>query len=529
MINEDLLHDTPYAFIRLFKKGKQGIAGLVKNKSTGKKVAFKVSQHIDYVCEHEETVARRLNELNIPIFCKLVESRLLKVNPDAKAKHPFIFCTRPILKTVLFFEYIRGYSLSKVIKSVHSIDTTVIMSSIKILILCLKAAYSVSHFTHYDLHTSNVIMKKCDPDKHILIDLGEGDTYSVPTHGYLPVVIDFGFSYIDRVDDGPMYQSLAHTDVGFVSCAPDPFSDVKLFLASVSSHAVRYRRNKTTQRLRKIVRGIFKRMDVDLDCGWDINDTPPIANKVLENLDEANRDSKGGVISELFERYDHFAMDILGSLVLLPLDIDSSESFEGMGKTYRIFLKQFRKIENDILSSFGRLQALKVFTDCARSEMANYYNPDTKQDAVFNFKKKVLRGVDAFTKHVTFKDLNFEKMLCSMLVFSRHLEAYLCYQLNRVMNRKKSNYLQNLDTDNTLEIFGVIDLKIQTDKHITEKTHWDCVKSYGCALECGKRKMWTPTPDILENLNAIHSLTLGTHVSKLILNSEERSTEPIEK
>ena len=222
-------------------------------------------------------------------------------------------------------------------------------------------------------------------------------------------------------------------------------------------------------------------------------------------------------------------MDILGSLVLLPLDIDSSESFEGMGKTYRIFLKQFRKIENDILSSFGRLQALKVFTDCARSEMANYYNPDTKQDAVFNFKKKVLRGVDAFTKHVTFKDLNFEKMLCSMLVFSRHLEAYLCYQLNRVMNRKKSNYLQNLDTDNTLEIFGVIDLKIQTDKHITEKTHWDCVKSYGCALECGKRKMWTPTPDILENLNSIHSLTLGTHVSKLILNSEERSTEPIEK
>jgi hypothetical protein len=518
MMKEDLLHDTPYTFIRLFKKGKQGIAGLVKNEKNGEKVAFKVSQHIDYVCEHEETVARRLNELNIPVFCKLLDSRCLKVNPDVKAEHPFIFCKRPILKTVLFFEYIKGYSLSKVIKSVHSIDTTVIMSSIKILILCLKAAYSVSNFTHYDLHTSNVIMKKCDPDKHILIDLGEGDTYSVPTHGYLPVVIDYGFSYIDSVDEGPMYQSLAHTDVGFVSCAPDPFADVKLFLASVSSHAVRYRRNKTTQRLRKIVRNIFKSMDIDLDCGWDINETPAVANKVLEHLEDANcRAYKSGkhegVISELFDRYDHFAMDILGSLVLLPLDIDSCESFEGMEKSYRIFLKQFKKIENDILSSFGRLQALKVFTDCARSEMANYYNPDTKKDAVFNFQKKVLHGIDAFTKHVSFKDLNFEKLLCSMLVFSRHLEAYLSYQLNGVMNRKKSNYLQNLETKDTLEIFGVIDLKIQTDKDITEKTHWDCVKSPM------KNKTWTPTPDTLDNLNTLHSLTLGTHVSKLISKS----------
>jgi hypothetical protein len=509
-MNKDLLHDTPYTFVRLFKKGKQGIAGLVKNEESGKKLAFKVSQHIDYVCEHEETVARRLNELNIPVFCKLVDSRYLNVNPDVKAEHPFIWCQRPIKKTVLFFEYIRGYSLSKVIKSIPSIDTMVIMSSVKILILCLKAAYSVSQFTHYDLHTSNVIMQKCDPDKHILIDLGEGDTYSVPTHGYLPVVIDYGFSYIDRIDEGPMYQSLAHTDVGFVSCAPDPFADVKLFLASVSSHAVRYRRNKTTQRLRKIVRTIFKRMNVDLDCGWDINDTPAVANKVLEHLEDANLDKRGNPISELFERYDHFAMDILGSLVLLPLDIHSNESFAGMTKTYNIFLKQFKKIEDVILSSFGRLQALKVLTDCARRECADYYNPETKNDAVHNFKKGVLQGIDTFTKHVVFKNLNFEKMLCSMLVFSRHLEAYLSYQLNGVMNRKKSNYLENLETEDTLEIFGVIDLKIQTDKDITEKTHWDCVRSPM------KSQRWKPTLDVLENLNQLHSLTLGTHVSKLV-------------
>ena len=112
----DLLSDTPYEFVKMFKKGKQGLVGLLEHKETNKKYVFKTSQHIDYLCDHEETVARRLNELKCPIFLKLENACTMNVNPDCKADYPFEQCDLPVKKRVLLFSYVRGYSLSKVIK-----------------------------------------------------------------------------------------------------------------------------------------------------------------------------------------------------------------------------------------------------------------------------------------------------------------------------------------------------------------------------------------------------------------------------
>ncbi len=64
----DLLSETDYKFVRMFKRGKQGLTGLVVNEKTQESLVFKMSQHIDYLCEHEETIASRLNELKCPVF-----------------------------------------------------------------------------------------------------------------------------------------------------------------------------------------------------------------------------------------------------------------------------------------------------------------------------------------------------------------------------------------------------------------------------------------------------------------------------
>ena len=101
-MSDDLLCNTSYRHIRPFKRGKQGFAGLVENKETGTRLVYKVSQHIDFLMEHEKVVASRLNEVKNPVFARLVESGIYPVNPSSRAKHPWR-SAREQLKNWFFF------------------------------------------------------------------------------------------------------------------------------------------------------------------------------------------------------------------------------------------------------------------------------------------------------------------------------------------------------------------------------------------------------------------------------------------
>ena len=53
--------------------------------------------------------------------------------------------------------------------------------------------------------------------------------------------IDFGFSFCDDLDNKPLWASLAHTDVGFMTNQFDPVADPKLLLVTMSDELKRYR------------------------------------------------------------------------------------------------------------------------------------------------------------------------------------------------------------------------------------------------------------------------------------------------
>jgi hypothetical protein len=507
----NLLEGTGWEFIRLFKKGKQGIVGLVRDIPTGKRSVFKVSQHIDYVCEHEETVALRLNRLGSPLFVRLTGSQRMKINPDSKAANPWIGCHRPIKRLVLFFEYVKGYSLSKAIKS-GKYSCRALIGCVKTIIVGLHGAHEACGFTHYDLHTSNIIVRECEEDHHLLIHVNESNVFSIATHGLIPVVIDFGFSYIDKIDEGPMYQSLAHTNVGFVSCAPDPFADTKLFLASFSSHFLRYRRGKSSLRLRKLFKDIFRGLPIDYDSGWDKTQQSSVANQTLEYLCAANSTSSHDCISELFDRYDHFAVDIMGSMVLLPLDMHTTQDRgDKLLRSYRVFLKQFRKIEDVILSSFTRMEVLKIIVDSARECTIDYFSGEPSL-AESRFQHLVMKGVDEVVTQVSFKHVKWNKMLCSLVMFTQSLEIWLSHKLKEVMMHKRDVYRSGLTVRNTVEVFGAIDLKISTDREITERSYWSVIKPWSEIVE------WKPhTEADREIINTSHSLTRGTIVNAIHL------------
>jgi len=203
--NKDIDWSKWLSFDTLFEKsGKQGLVGLFNthNKEEGgynKKIVFKISKYINYLVHHEYSVMKGLNDISpyCPHFCKTIGTVLCKVDPKFRtAGNPFQISSKyPIEKEVLLTEYIdNSCKFYNYIRS-SKIKDNVIFSSIKQVLMAIAIAQRKKQFTHYDLHSFNIMMKKCNKDVVYLYVLDEDNQFCVPTFGHYPVIIDFGFSY----------------------------------------------------------------------------------------------------------------------------------------------------------------------------------------------------------------------------------------------------------------------------------------------------------------------------------------------
>ena len=230
-----------------------------------------------------------LNEISpyCPHFCKAIGTLLCEIDPNTrKAGNPFRLTTKhPIEKEILLMENIKNSTkFCNYIKS-SKIESDVIYSTIKQVLIAIAIAQRKKNFTHYDLHSNNIMMRKCNKDVVFLYVLDEENQFCIPTHGHYPVIIDFGFSYINDLDNGPCWPSMGHTDVGFMSDRFDPIADPKLFLVTVASELKYFRNNKTSSKFRKIVKNMFGRLKIDWESGWDNVENKGASDYVTEMLD----------------------------------------------------------------------------------------------------------------------------------------------------------------------------------------------------------------------------------------------------
>ena len=62
------------------------------------------------------------------------------------------------------------------------------------MVLCaLSISQAKKDFCHYDLHSSNILMCDCDKDLVMVHILNKNNSICIPTNGYIPKIIDFGF------------------------------------------------------------------------------------------------------------------------------------------------------------------------------------------------------------------------------------------------------------------------------------------------------------------------------------------------
>ena len=491
----------------LEKPGKQGVVGIFKSKNDkDSQYLFKMSQTINYLVYHEITIMIGLNEISnyCPHFCKGIGSIKCKTEPNRKSLQPFNIKSKyPIEKEVLLCEYIDNSSkFYNYIRS-DKVSEDVLYSITKQVLMGINIAQKKKNFTHYDLHSNNVMIKKCNKDIVFIYKIDDENQFCIPTFGYYPIIIDFGFSFIEDMNNNPLWTSLAHTDVGFMSDRFDSIADPKLFLITVSDEIKNKRQTKKSKCLRRIVRNIFNPLKIDHDSGWDNVDKKGAVDYVLEILETYNDKSK------IFKDYDYYCIDILQSLIILPLD---AQDYKDIGSNFKTFLKEWVKIENEISNVFYNLYILKEIINIVRNVRSYYIEDDTREKALMIFRNGIHEIIEKVSKFCRPKNIHYEKLLCAVILFSKNVEGMLYDIINVRMVEKEKEY-SKMPLKNIEQIFGAIDVNIPDPYKYNENTIFilmDCVnKNY---------KLYEIPVDEINNINSMNNMYRGTYVYDLYKN-----------
>ena len=487
-----------FTFDTKFKKeGKQGITGLIKIGNYN--VVYKTSRHLNFQMNHEYIVMNALNDLHTfcPFFCRSYKLITHLVDPNYKKKdNPFeITVSKPLKQETLLMEYLPFKSLYEVIKDTNISDKA-LLGIIKQVLLAIRIAQKEKKFTHYDLHSCNILLKPVDPDTVFLFIIDDKNQIAIPSYGFQPILIDFGFSYIQEMNNNPLFTSLAHTEVGFMTSLHDPISDLKLFLITVSNELKLFRSSKLVFTLRNISRNIFKSLNINLESGWDDPESDKetgaadVVSKQLENIRHE---------SHIFNKYNHYCIDQLQSLITLPLRPNKTNNIK---IAYKMLTTEIAKIETLIGNSFTNLYVLKQILVVARELQAKYYNKNTRPKSIIEFKQQtqeILSTVADFCN----PPINYEKLFCSLLVFANCMKGILYTYIKSQMHTKLKEYSE-LQISSSEHIIGVIEANIPETYEFIPKTKvvvLDCIKKSSNILSLNT--------DQLAEINTLHSFFQG--------------------
>ena len=491
----------------LDNQGKQGMVGLFnlkdENEEDNIKYIFKLSQSLNYLVYHELTVMQGLSSISnfCPFFCKGIGSIKCKVEPKRKIKNPFDIKSKyPIEKEVLLCEYIENSSKFYNYIKTKDIKEEMLYSIVKQVLMGINIAQQKKQFTHYDLHSNNVMIKKCNKDLVFIFRYDDDNQFALPTLGYYPIIIDYGFAYISDMEDKPLWTSLAHTEVGFMSDRFDWVADPKLFLITVSDEIKAKRNTTKSKKFRRIVRNLFYPLKIDVECGWDDDEDKSATDYVLEMIDIENNTSK------IFKDFDYYCIDIIQSLIILPLQ---EQDYSNIGKVFKAFLKEWSKIENEISNEFYNIYILKEVVNIARNIRPEYLKKETRADAINIFQKNIYKAINKVSAFCNPKNINFEKFLCALLLLAENIEGMLYDVITTRMQEKQKQY-DKLPLQSLEQIYAAIDVNIK-DTYTYNKDTIFCIID----IENETNDLFQIPEDEVENINELNNLSKGCYIYDL--------------
>ena len=435
-----------------FTSGKHGVVG--KCEINGEQSVFKISKYLNFIVDHEYKVMKSLEKIEpyCPHFCKVKDIKDIKLDINfRKADNPFresknMFPTKMVLMedipdSVKFSSFIRN----------PDVPDEIIFSVIKQLVLAILFAQKDCKFAHYDLHSSNVLMKKCDFDTVHVYKLDDDNIFAVPTYGYYPVIIDFGFSYVEDVNNDFILSPLNYSNIGYTTNTFDPIADLKVLLVSLT-YEISGRRpeGKFTKTFDNIIKNLFHELNIQWDCGWDdYKNMTTAIEKISSTLVEFSS------TSSLFSDVEFWCFDLIQSMIHYPL---RENSVRDLKKSFKLFIKQFNKLEKDFSNKFYKLYLLKSIVISAKKNKHQYTSGDRKE-AIRNFKNDIFDEIRQVKKFYS-PDCDWEHLLCGIVIFSQCMEGCL-FKEHSLRQEYKQNDYSKMEITDVDYMFGIIDYNIK--------------------------------------------------------------------
>jgi hypothetical protein len=455
---------SPFRHITKLKQGKQGITGVVRD-ATGKEMVYKISQDMSFLPEHEYAIMDSLASIGdfCPGFLRPIALIPIPINPHFRDPNinPFSAHSKPIVQNVLFVEYIdQSTTLAELIQD-DSIDDNVVINVIKQVLMSVLIAQREVQFVHYDLHSENILVVQGPVDSVNLYRLDEANAIALPTLGYVPTIIDFGYSSSVGLQGKHLGSSLGLTKWGYLAPYFDEVADMKLFLVSVSEDFKRSRPTALTEEFRSMTKHLFKPLQIDWETGWDINRDVNIMDEIYHVMQNERETSK------VWTEDSYAPLDILQHMVPVPLRRSRAVLSEHeLRKAYKHFMGEFRKIEDEINDTFYTLYVFHHMVIIALEVEKRYRKPATRTKAIQEFADRVFGIVYSVAKFVQLKNVHWELLLCSLFVIQEQLAGRMFELMQQLVQRKTTQYAQ-LDMSSLDQVFTLLDLLFPTRWHGT--------------------------------------------------------------
>ena len=463
-------------FIRSFcSLGVQGIAGLLE--ISGNPVVFKVSCDINRSVEHEHLILENMNDMRKynPHFVRTLGMLELPVSSEfmmyPQEYSLFDDSDETLPRNILLLEFSNKLPFYRLCQDTD--DKNIIMSEILQVLLALEIAQTKKRFTHYDLHTSNVLVQMCDVNSVFLYKIKE-KMYVVPTYGFYPLIIDTGISYAKCVEGHQMMSNTDNYDHGFQTTVYDTLNDVHHFLVTtlyyIETDAEKY------DFLSNKIKIMFEHLPVLRKSGWKRlpND---LCDVVLDRIREDCSDSWK---YDLFQEYKKESLEVLNGLIKLPMIHRGNSNFD----CFSVVLKEYSKmIDIDDFTDGDILFILRTIVDCVNEHRNDYVDSSNQTEVVEKFRNTFISRVsDVIPMNVVYNNsketvngIDYEKLLLGCIVFSERLET--CYrELIDDNNKEIERVYEKTKIKTPIDIFSYNSKNLTPHFEIDNETviyYWD--------------------------------------------------------
>ena len=479
----------------------------VKDEPTYPIFVFKIPKEVNSLVDHEYKVAKDMESLSIylPHFNLIFEVKrdikcyipdTFKKIKDLNAFNPFskYNCTRDVLIT----EYIpSNLTLLKYIT--RSGFSNCVEPLIHQLILALFIAQQEKNFTHYDLHLENILLRRCFQRTFFWYKFSyEGVVIQrlIYTNGYFPVLFDYGFAYSKGLDGTSYNNSLFFTNKGYTPFVFDDVNDFKTLIVRLAyiKHCPKKFIDVANE---KFLKSNNINFNISRETGWiktTISSAARIISKRLERvIINLNKEYKDNFI---YKELDNI-IDLFGILIKLPIGRNDFK-IETLNNVVQTFLEEWQKINVwfNNSSADDKLNIIKKMLEVINNLILEEedHNEDNR---LKNFKLKMFEIFDGFGDFVNVEDLDYGRLLSSIIEISNFIEHIVYVEIQRY------NKLFNFRMDGWT-MFNIIENLVERKEPYIFQLN-DNIVLFDC-MEKSTSAFDLKDSDVIEALNQAHDI-----------------------